>query len=640
MRVDVRKFLFVGILKEKDDFFKRAQEKGVIEFIDASGRGVREVPAEIQRVSHAIKVVRTLPTVEQEEIFNWRQTTTIVDGILDLQHRLEQAFEEKRVASQEMARVEVFGDFSLDDLESIREEGHRYVQFFCCSRGKIEDLTDYPEVMYVDSDHGLDYFVSVSPETRSYEGMIEIRIEQTYPQLKKRLQELDAAIHLMEGELKTYAKYEDFLHKALKKQLNEYHLESAQGLVQNVMDERLYWVEGWVAEDRLSALNELLKEFDLQCEEIAMEEGDRVPTALTNNGVARIGEDLVHIYDTPGVNDKDPSIWVLGAFSLFFAVILGDGGYGLLFLLGALFLHYRFKGASGLGKRMIHLATILSCSCILWGVLTTNFFGIKFDLNSPIRQVSLVQWLVERKVDYHAALKDDTYQSWVQRFPQAGTGVSAHEFLTKAATKKANGSWEFEALNKFSDSVMLELALLIGVLHIALSFMRNITKNWSGAGWITFMVGAYLYFPSMLNATSIIHFTFGVDAKAGAEAGLHLIYLGIGGSVVFAVIQNGLFGMLELATVIQVFSDVLSYLRLYALGLAGSMMSSTFNDIGMQMPIVAGLAVILIGHVVNIVLSIMGGVIHGLRLNFLEWYHYSFEGGGKMHEPLELLEVE
>ncbi|MCB1136617.1 MAG: V-type ATP synthase subunit I, partial [Chlamydiia bacterium] len=132
----------------------------------------------------------------------------------------------------------------------------------------------------------------------------------------------------------------------------------------------------------------------------------------------------------------------------------------------------------------------------------------------------------------------------------------------------------------------------------------------------------------------------GVDKTAGAEAGLELLYGGMGSALLLAIIQNKGAGVLEIMNLIQVFADVLSYLRLYALGLAGAMMSATFNQIGAEVSFVAGMLIILIGHTVNIVLSIMGGVIHGLRLNFLEWYHYSFEGGGKLFNPLRRLSAE
>ncbi len=117
----------------------------------------------------------------------------------------------------------------------------------------------------------------------------------------------------------------------------------------------------------------------------------------------------------------------------------------------------------------------------------------------------------------------------------------------------------------------------------------------------------------------------------------------IGGLILataLALIQHRLAGILEPMTVIQLFADAMSYLRLYALGLSGAMLISTMNDLAFSMNFVLGGIIIIFGHLVNIILAIMSGTIHGLRLNFLEWYHYSFEGGGKPFTPLSKLKVE
>ena len=71
--------------------------------------------------------------------------------------------------------------------------------------------------------------------------------------------------------------------------------------------------------------------------------------------------------------------------------------------------------------------------------------------------------------------------------------------------------------------------------------------------------------------------------------------------------------------------------------MAGAIVASTINDMASNLPIVLSILLLIVGHSMNIVLGVMGGVIHGLRLNFLEFYHYSFEGGGKKFEPLKLL---
>ena len=91
---------------------------------------------------------------------------------------------------------------------------------------------------------------------------------------------------------------------------------------------------------------------------------------------------------------------------------------------------------------------------------------------------------------------------------------------------------------------------------------------------------------------------------------------------------------------IPVFADVLSYLRLYALGLSGAILANTVNELADLLPFELAVLFLLIGHATTMLLGVQGGVIHGLRLNFLEWYHYSFEGGGKEFRPLELKEID
>ena len=98
--------------------------------------------------------------------------------------------------------------------------------------------------------------------------------------------------------------------------------------------------------------------------------------------------------------------------------------------------------------------------------------------------------------------------------------------------------------------------------------------------------------------------------------------------------------LLELTNGIQLFSDILSYLRLYALALAGMVMADTVNTtLGIEFGVIATVFVIVFGHLINISLSSMSATIHGLRLNFLEWYRYSFEGGGKLFNPLRIQKV-
>jgi len=247
--------------------------------------------------------------------------------------------------------------------------------------------------------------------------------------------------------------------------------------------------------------------------------------------------------------------------------------------------------------------------------------------------------MVKKKAEYHLQRKDDVYQDWVHEFPKVQTATTADEFLDYTIAQKGHRNISM-ASAEFNDNILLELSLFVGVIHLSLSFLRYLRRNLAGLGWVLFMIGGYLFFPIKLNATSMLEFMGLVTPEFARDLGIQLICFGIGTSLVLAVIQKKWAGLGEILNAIQVFADVLSYLRLYALALAGIIMAETFNDMGVAIGLLGGFIVVLLGHSVNILLGVMAGVIHGLRLNFIEWYHFSFDGGGRLFKPLRLLKSE
>ena len=194
----------------------------------------------------------------------------------------------------------------------------------------------------------------------------------------------------------------------------------------------------------------------------------------------------------------------------------------------------------------------------------------------------------------------------------------------------------YEAIEIFDRNNLMEISLLFGVIHLVLSFTRNFRRNIAGFGWCIFLVGGYLYFPKILMATSMMNFLNIIPKETAHYYGFHMIYIGVILAVVFALIQKKKAGIAEITNVVGVFGDVLSYLRLYALGIAGMILSQTFNTMAQEINIFVGVFIVIIGHSINMTLGIMGGIIHGLRLNFLEWYNHCFDGGGKIFNPLKL----
>ncbi|MCB1148996.1 MAG: V-type ATP synthase subunit I, partial [Chlamydiia bacterium] len=593
----------------------------------------------VATLSQAIRVLNSFPVLDQVEPLGWERALSISREVLDLKHRMEKEEEIIRVTGLEIARIQEFGQFSLDDIRYIEREGHRKVQFFCAKKGFFDDKEMPPEMLFISSDHGLDYFVAINDSPRTYDKMVEMQFDRSLDALKEERAAAERRLDQLDEKIKPLQAFNSYLHKALLLALNVKNLKDSEAYTKPLLEGSLFSVEGWVPVNKVQEIEALCREWGVFHEEIAIEEKDAPPTCLQNTGWHRVGEDLVHIYDTPSNTDKDPSLWVLAAFAFFFAMIVNDAGYGLVYSAIAAFILYKFPNATGAGKRFIKLMVLLCAACVVWGVLTTQFFGIEIAVDSPLRKVSVSSWLSTKKAEFYLEQKGETFKEWAVKYPAVAEAKDGAD-LWAAMNKTVDGKLVNEEMDGLGKGIMLELALLVGIIHLSLSFLRYLGRNWSGIGWIMVLIGGYLYFPHYLGETSLLQYAFGAPASFGEVEGLELIYGGIGLAVLLAVIQHRLGGLAEIMNLIQVFADVLSYLRLYALGLAGGIVSQTINELGAGLPLLIGIVLMIFAHAVNMGLGIMSGVIHGLRLNFLEWYHYSFEGGGKPYDPLRLNEVD
>ena len=632
MRIDVSKFLFIGALSDKESFLQHAQEASHVEFIHPKKEKLVDVPKEAQRYAQAIKILRGYPLAKQEKHQNLLLAEEICHQAIELKQTRDSAEEKVRSLKQEIDRIKPFGFFSFSATDEVREETGRTVRYYCAKSTK-EMMQQEPSLILIDALDGLDYFITIEKEPLVLPDLFEIQISQELRSLYEQRHENQKMIHICDEKIKALTCYNWLLHYAFYKKLDHYGLDFFAQATEEQLEEKLFTLQGWVPHNKRQAVQEMCHAAGIFCEEVKIEDEDVAPTYLENKRLARVGEDLVHIFDTPSARDKDPSLWLLICFSIFFAMIVGDAGYGLIFLITAAIIHFKITSKKEFTKRFLKLMTVLSIACIGWGFLTNSFFAISFSSDSPLRQYSLINWLVEKKAAYHFEKKDSVYQEWITKMPQLKEATDGRDFLYKAAAKPG----ELGPMSaKFADSLTMEFALFIGSIHLILGLLRYLGKNPVGAGWIAFIVGAYLYIPHYLGATSLIHFACGIDYEKGAQFGLQLLSGGVLYATLVAVIKQGLTGIFEVMTSIQIFSDVLSYLRIYALGLAGAIMSSTINDLAGSLPLFVAIIMMIFAHGINIILSIMGGTIHGLRLNFLEWYHYSFEGGGKRFKPLAI----
>ncbi len=622
----------MGAQSSKEAFFTAAQTAGIIEFIHPSGKRHFPYPPEIEKLAHAIKILRGYVQEPQDQKRDTDNAEAYATSIIELKEKKSKAEEERRAVQQELERILPFGDFSFEEIKKIEEETGRKIRFFCAKNSKHLDEIENSLIL-INRGEGIDYFIAYQNEPLIHADLFEMHFTESLTALERRLHELNVQIEASDAELKGYTRLNWYLHLALIQRMNEANLLHAQDCSSIELETQLFFAEGWVPAKEKTAVQALAKQYDIYCEQVAPDHNEEAPTCLENKGVGKVGEDLVRIFDIPSNKDKDPSLWVLFAFSLFFSMIVYDGGYGLIFLVTALYLHFKMKNKTHTAKRFIMLMATLSISCTLWGGLTHSYFGIELSPDNVFRKHSLMTWLVEKKAAFHISKKDQVFESYQKRYPQMGPNPSVSEFLY---AHNPNDASETPIADKFTDSILMELVLFIGSIHLCMGLIRYLRFNPVGAGWVAFIIGAYLYLPYYLATTSLLEFVFGIPQAKGADFGLQLLCFGIGLALVIGVIRHGFLGLFEFMHSIQIFADVLSYLRIYALGTAGFIVSATVNHFAATAPLLVAIGLAIGGHLLNILLAIMGGTIHGLRLNFLEWYRYSFYGGGKEFLPLRL----
>ncbi len=624
MRIDAQKILFIGPESKKKLFFETCQEFGVVHFIEPKGFIKPGSALEVERCTDALRILRSYKTCEVFQKDNGHDVDVIISDILHAKEEIFNLQNQKNSLLQELDYLQLYGAFSLEDTNELNLS-------LWNGKSSLRLAEKQPELYSFGTIEGIEYFATFAKDFKGSEGLTAIPIEKSTQDMLEEVQICQTSIEALEGRIKDALHHEKRLRNALVEASNKQHLNHAQLTAGRALDEMLFYAEGWVPLNKVAEVLARASKMNIWAELLEKEEHDIPPTVLQNKGTSRIGEDLVHIFDTPSSTDKDPSLWVLTFFSLFFAMIVGDGGYGLVFLAITFYIWKKYHPKEGLGRRFIKLVGILATTCILWGLCIHSFFGISLSPENPLRSHSPLTWLVEKKASYYLKTHDTWYQEAVRAHPALANATTPQQFLYSDYSMAPNGK---EIYNLFADNVMFELALLIGSLHILFGFLRYGRKNPIGLGWALFLVGGYLYLPGYLKALSILTYAFGFSPEMMTYVGFHLLTLGPIISVSIALVKNGFTGIFEVMTGIQVFADVLSYLRIYALALAGAIVGNVINGSIDKLPLFVVPVVLIVAHLVNILLGIVGGVIHGLRLNFLEWYHYSFEGGGKEYRPL------
>ena len=581
MITQMKKYTFLVFHRDYEPFLTQLRDLGVVH-ITQKAAGLIEDDEQLQAA------------LQHEDDLRRLLKQGAPDQLLQERAAIEQRIADAQAAAQQVA---VWGDFDAERINALSKAGYT-LRFFACSTSAFQEEWG----IKVSEKEGKTYFINVNNENYAdYENYATLlpSPEKSAAQYMQEVEHLKGLLAAANARIEAWqiANIED-IKAQLKEARQNIDWQRVTLSTDKLAEGSLCLFEGFCPIDKEPELNAMLAAAEVYYEETDPEKEDATPIKLRNNKFTKLFEPLTGMYGWPNYNEFDPTPILGPFFLLFFAICMGDCGYGLLLILiGALIAKGKLKIEmfDGLGP----IITVLGVGTAVVGFFLGTFFGI--DL-------------------YNA--------SWV---PDALKSV-----MIKG--------------NVMGYDIQMVMALCIGVFHICLAMtikaisytlrdgFRATVSTW---GWLLLIVGTI--------ATLIVTMTFSLPAEVtkwtliaiGSISALGIYIFNTPGRNPLINIGAGLWDTYNMAT--GILGDTLSYIRLYALGLAGGMLGGAFNNLaGMVLgdnptwqwlPFVL---IIIIGHALNLAMSALGAFVHPLRLSFVEYFKNSgYQGSGKLYQPFK-----
>lgn len=585
MITQMKKYTFLVFHRDYEPFLEQLRDLGVVHITQKAAGLIEDDEALQAALQHEDELRRLLKQGAPDQLIAERNEVK----------------EHIAVAQEAAKQAAVWGEFDAKRIAELKEAGYTLHFYECASKdfqeewgiviNEKDNKTFFVEVesgkLKVEREDLLNYATEIPVPQKSEAAWL-----QEVEHLKGLLAAADARIEAWQLANK------ERLEKELVEARQQIDWQKVNLSTDQLVEGALCLFEGFCPIDKEPELNAMLAEAQVYYEEMDPEKEDATPIKLRNNKFTKLFEPLTGMYGWPNYNEFDPTPILGPFFLLFFAICMGDCGYGfLLMLLGWLIAKDKVKidMFKGLGP----IIFVLGIGTAVMGFFLGTFFGI--DL-------------------YNA--------EWV---PDALKGV-----MIKGQV--------------MGYDIQMVMAICIGIFHICLAMsikaisytirdgFKATISTW---GWLLLIVGSI--------ATIILTMTFALPAEVtkwtligiGGLSALGIFILNVPGRNPLINIGAGLWDTYQMAT--GILGDTLSYIRLYALGLAGGMLGGAFNNLaGMTLgdnptwQYLPFVLILIIGHLLNLAMSALGAFVHPLRLSFVEYFkNAGYEGNGKIYQPFK-----
>lgn len=658
------KYSFIVFHKDYSRFLEKLGELGVVDVIERKGTNKETELSEDRRETARLETgLAFLQQGKQPAAGSRNNGPLDHERILKILEETEALAEQKRGleshledTDREMERLEPWGDFSRSDLEKLGPAGYEIKLFRCASSQFDPEWEKKHFLFHINEKDGKRFFLVISKTGEATDVNADLvdpgstplselylekeRLETELSQLKSRLETFSQeALPVLSG-------YRTYLENRIA--FREVYLDTL-----SVSEDRLMILEGWVPESSARKLDQFLETEEVVSLAIPPEEGETPPVELKNSRFSRLFEPISKLFDLPNYGELDLTPYFAPFFMIFFGFALGDAGYGVFFILFGAILKLRAKKEL---KPILSLAQIFGVATIVFGLLSGTFFGINLiDSGYTITDQSIEQYknndVPARVVGKLGAFEGQYFESREEFLDVAaqtiGPETLEHYETTLIRFAEAGLPFVSSFRHLMQDPLqMFYLAILIGGVQILFAIfvkILNITRRkgfkyaLSTLGWLILIITAILKAVGLFEGTILNYLFYGLISLSG----VFILLLNIPGAGILTRVGSGIWDSYGMVT--GFFGDLLSYIRLFALGISSAILGFVFNDISMELlniPYVGWLlflVLLIFGHSINLFMATLGGFIHPMRLTFVEFYkNAGFEGGGKKYKPFTI----
>ena len=593
MIVPMKKVSLVVLDRYREEALLNLRKQGLvhIKYINPpSSSTIDLLEKQIQDIEKALLITAQYPLSEkQEKHIDKKDFLSLATQIISWDQQKQNCLQEKQDTENKISWYQDWGEFSVSRLKELSEQGI-YIRLYKCSKKELATLSKTSAVEVIKR-HGRIYHIAVISLGDDQE---KISLTEAFPPdrdlyiLKKELKATEDRIASLDNLLTEMASY----RRTFLNCLAEHNKSLIFNKVKSGMQEagEISCLQGFMPAVEVVKLVNLANR---QGWAYFIQEPDNpqeVPTLIKNPRWLRIIEPVFKFMGTlPGYNELDISFHFLLFFSLFFALLIGDAGYGLVFLIVTYLIR---KKVSTVPAEPFMLMYVLSTATIIWGALTGTWFGLE-----RIGQVPIFNYLIIDRID------------------------------------------SFVADNQV---FLMYLCFLIGVIQLSIAHgivaLRQINRltAFSQVGWIGIIWSLFFFIGKLiLNRPLPEYFAWlligGMSLVILFSASQRNFLKGIGISLVNLPLK-----------LISSFADILSYLRLFVIGYVTVMVAANFNALATELGkrgflgIVTAALIILFGHSLNVALGLLSVLVHGIRLNMLEFSgHLEMQWSGIEYKPFK-----